>query len=338
MTVSFLQNHNYVIVKTSLVGSVLSNMLLVLGMSFLMGGLTRSPTKTNNNGNDLEVPLVRGALMTTDAPTQQTIIGKEQVYNNMGALINTTMLLLACFALNLVTIFNYMDNVDEKEHFKEEATMYMLPISRCVSVLIMFSYICFVFFQLITHSQVIADEEEEGEGGEAEEETPGLSTKASILLLFAATVVVSVASEFMTGSLEGALEKAGLSEAFVGVILIPIVGNACEHAAAIRFAMQDKAGLSVGIAVGSSVQIALFVFPLSVLLGWVIGADPVTGANMDLNIGALDCTVMTMSVIMILAIVSDGKSNWLEGQLLMTAYAVAAVLYYFMPNAVIPAN
>lgn len=111
-----------------------------------------------------------------------------------------------------------------------------------------------------------------------------------------------------------------------GIILLPIVGNACEHAAAVRFAMQDKLGLSVSIAVGSSTQIALFVVPFSVLIGWACGR------SMDLDFGTLNTSMITLSVIVLLSMVVDGQSNWLQGYLLCSVYAIIAVMYWYLPD------
>merc|ERR1712039_764027 len=118
----------------------------------------------------------------------------------------------------------------------------------------------------------------------------------------------------------------GMSDHFIGIILLPIVGNACEHAAAVRFAMQDKLGLSVSIAVGSSTQIALFVVPFSVLCGWCIQRP------MDLNFGTLNTSMITLSVIVVLSMVVDGQSNWLQGYLLCSVYAIIAVMYIYLPD------
>ncbi|CAE8649432.1 unnamed protein product, partial [Polarella glacialis] len=160
--------------------------------------------------------------------------------------------------------------------------------------------------------------ESEADGGEAEEQHISVTTCTVLLLIM--TTVVAFSSELLVDSIKGIMDKSHLGEHFIGIILLPIVGNACEHAAAVRFAMQDKPGLSIGIAVGSSTQIALFVVPFTVLVGWVIDRP------MDLNFGALNVTVMTLSVIVVLSMVVDGKSNWLQGYLLMAAYAVVAVL------------
>merc|ERR1719440_1636688 len=140
------------------------------------------------------------------------------------------------------------------------------------------------------------------------------------------TCVVAFSSELLVSSLEGVVEGIGLSEHFIGIILLPIVGNACEHASAIRFAIMDKPGLSIGIAVGSSTQISLFVVPFSVIVGWWLNVP------MDLNFGSLNTTVMSISVVVVLSIVVDGSATWLQGYLLMSAYYIVAILYWHLPD------
>merc|ERR1711972_978005 len=130
----------------------------------------------------------------------------------------------------------------------------------------------------------------------------------------------------LVDTIEVLTEGGKLSEHFIGIILLPIVGNACEHAAAVRFALQDKMGLSVSIAVGSSTRIALFVVPFSVRSAWVMQKP------MDLNFGMFNTSVITLSVIVVLSMVVDGHSNWLQGYLLMSVYAILAVMYWFLPN------
>merc|ERR1712038_1692330 len=132
----------------------------------------------------------------------------------------------------------------------------ILPISRICAVLLVLAYLAYIVFQLFTHKNTIAKGDEGGEDDEDEHAT--ISETWALGLLLVATVVVAWCSECLTDALEGAHEGSGMGREFLGIILLPIVGNACEHAAAVRFALQDKAGLSVGIAIGSSVQIALF--------------------------------------------------------------------------------
>eukprot|EP00927_Polykrikos_kofoidii_P012323 TRINITY_DN15311_c0_g2_i1.p1 TRINITY_DN15311_c0_g2~~TRINITY_DN15311_c0_g2_i1.p1 ORF type:complete len:473 (-),score=80.25 TRINITY_DN15311_c0_g2_i1:84-1448(-) len=313
MTVAFLKSHKYTVVKMTLMGSVLSNMLLVLGMSFFCGGLVKSKSKRDKN-NPRDEPLL-------------TILEKEQKYSTIGALVNTSMLLMACLAFALITVYNYTIKGTESG---DGAT---LSISREAAVVIVLSYAAFIIFQLVTHKDTMCElDEEDEEDDDGETEESAISASCAIGLLFVSTAIVAFSSELLTDSLESALASSNLTKAFVSVILIPIVGNACEHAAAIRFAMHDKPGLSVGIAVGSAVQVAIFVAPFAVLMGWALGSSP-TGENMDLNFGALDVTVLTMSVVVVLSVLLDGKATWLEGYMLMTAYAIIGIMYWYLPDA-----
>merc|ERR1719510_2190972 len=185
-------------------------------------------------------------------------------------------------------------------------------------------------------AQPAAQPKDDGEDDD-DDDDPVITARYAIVLMLAATLVVTICSEFLTDTLETALADAGLGKEFVGIILLPIVGNACEHASAIQAAINNKCGTSVGIAIGSSTQIALFVTPFTVLVGWFLGSDPTSKKfelNMDLDFGALNVAVLTMSVLVVLAITLDGKSNWLEGYLLCTAYVMIAVLYWYVPTQI----
>merc|ERR1719379_1553744 len=166
--------------------------------------------------------------------------------------------------------------------------------------------------------------EDEGDGDDAEE--AALSVTASICVMGACTLIIAYSSELLVESLGEVVEQMGISSHFIGIVLLPIVGNACEHASAIRFAIQDKPGLSIGIAVGSSTQISLFVVPFSVLMGWALDKP------MDLNFGSLNTTVMSISVVVVLSIVVDGSATWLQGYLLISAYYIVAILYWHLPD------
>merc|ERR1719379_3406497 len=166
--------------------------------------------------------------------------------------------------------------------------------------------------------------EDEGDGDDAEE--AALSVTASICVMGACTLIIAYSSELLVESLGEVVEQMGISSHFIGIILLPIVGNACEHASAIRFAIQDKPGLSIGIAVGSSTQISLFVVPFSVIVGWIINKP------MDLDFGSLNTTVVDISVLVVLSVVVDGTANWLQGYLLVSAYFVIAALYWHLPD------
>lgn len=263
ITVALLRGHQYSVVKSTLLGSVLSNMLLVLGMSFFFGGISMKKAKQT----DVEDGEGEGVART------KSFFGKQQSFSEMGALSNTSLLLLSAFVLVLVTAFKTACATVEPSL---DAKLTVVRVSRSISITVIVAYAASILFQLVTHKDAMAEQpdDEEDEEEEDDEEGGSLTLMCSLGLLLGSTIVVAVCSEFLTDALEGALKGSGLKKAFLGIVLLPIVGNACEHAAAIRFAVQDKVGLSVGIAVGSSVQIALFVTPLSVLMGWAVLSYP----------------------------------------------------------------
>jgi Ca2+:H+ antiporter len=148
-------------------------------------------------------------------------------------------------------------------------------------------------------------------------------------VLLGCTLLVALESEFLVSTLEEATSQLGLSPLFTGVILVPIIGNAAEHATAVSVAMKNKMDLAVSVAVGSSLQIALFVAPVLVLAGWVMGQP------MDLDFNPFELVAVAVSVLIANSISSDGRSNWLEGTLLLAAYAVLGLAFYFHPVAAV---
>jgi Ca2+:H+ antiporter len=280
LTVQTLRAGLIQVVKDTLLGSVLSNLLLVLGMSFFFGGL--------------------GFY--------------KQTFSREGAMVNVTMLLLASMSLALPTVFGAQLQM---ESFEQQ-----LAVSRGISVIVAITYVAYLIFQLFTHPDLFTEEEGDGDG----EEEANLSAKAALGLLAGATVLVAAASEVLVDPIDGVVSQYHIPPAFLGTILLPIVGNACEHASAIRMAIQDRMSISIGIAVGSSTQISLFVVPFAVILGWVLDQP------MDLNFRPLNTVIMILSVLITWSIVADGTSNWLVGFMLMVAYLIVCVLYWFIPS------
>lgn len=309
-------------VKATLLGSVLSNLLLVLGMSFFCGGIVgRSAKKTG--ATKLPTSDKEGSPEEEEEQTEW-VQEKVQSFSKLNALTNTSMLLLACMSFSLVTVF-YAQAADAAGVPEDEIEEILLPVSRLCAIIIVMAYAAYIFFQLVTHRGASA--EDNGGGPEEEPEEARVSAPTAVVVMLICTVIVAYASDCMVNSLEGVVENAHISSHFIGIILLPIVGNACEHASAIRFAIMDKPGLSIGIAVGSSTQISLFVVPFAVLSGWALDKP------MDLNFGSLNTTVMVISVVVVLSVVVDGQSNWLQGYLLMSCYTIAAILYWYLPDA-----
>ena len=163
----------------------------------------------------------------------------------------------------------------------------------------------------------------EGSDVSAHEAPPTWSLKKSALVLIAAAGTIGVLSEFLVGSTEEAVKELGLSQVFVGLILIPIIGNAAEHSSAVLMAMKNRMDLAVSIAVGSAIQVALLVAPILVLLGVVLGKP------MDLSFTMMEVAAVAVAVGIASSVMQDSESNWLEGAFLLIAYAVIGVAFYF---------
>jgi len=259
------------VVQGNLLGSILSNLLLVLGMAIFASGVVR----------------------------------KNATFNKMGAASNMSCQLTASISVCLPTCFAVVAG--------ENAGGSVLTISRIVAVFLMAVYGLFLFFMLNTHADLFADE-----GGDDDDEEQ-LSPSLSVGLLMFITLVVFFASECLVDSIEGVVEEYAISKCFIGVILLPIVGNAAEHATAVTCAYKGMMDLALGVAVGSSTQIALFVIPCSILCGYYYDQP------MDLDFSVFDTTCQMLTVFLVSQVLSNGSTNWLHGAMLVTVYIFIAV-------------
>jgi len=265
------------VVKATITGSIVSNLLLVMGFSMLLGGIKF----------------------------------KEQKFQSTIARLNASTMNLAVIALLLPTAVQYTSTGIEEQTLQN--------LSVAVAAILILVYGLTLLFSMKTHAYLC-------EVGEAEqEEEHDVNLPFWIFILLAVTLAVAVESELLVDSLEVATSELGLSKLFTGVILLPIIGNAAEHATAVTVAMKDKMDLSVSVAVGSSMQIALFVAPVLVIAGWIIGQP------MDLNFNPFELVSVAVAVLIANSISSDGESNWLEGSLLIATYAVVAIAFFFHP-------
>ncbi len=280
------------VVKASITGSIIGNLLLVMGLSMLLGGLRF----------------------------------KEQEFQPVVARVNASSMNLAVIAILLPTAIQFSSD-------RGLALNQIEKLSIGVAVVLILVYGLTLLFSMKTHSYlydvgVAGVEGKAAEAKESEEESeherPNLKLWLGVLL--AATLAVAVESELLVGSLEVATEQLGLTPLFTGVILLPIIGNAAEHTTAVTVAMKDKMDLSVSVAVGSSLQIALFVAPVLVIAGWFLGQP------MDLDFNPFELVAVVVAVLIANSISSDGKSNWLEGILLLAAYVVLGMSFYFLPG------
>jgi len=160
---------------------------------------------------------------------------------------------------------------------------------------------------------------------EAEKKPEDVNLWFWVGILFVVTITVAIESELLVSSLESATASLGITALFTGVILLPVIGNAAEHFTAVTVAMKNKMDLSLSVAVGSTLQIALFVAPVLVITGWIIGQP------MDLDFNPFELVAVAVSVLIANSISSDGKSNWLEGSLLLATYIVIGLAFFFHP-------
>lgn len=297
------------VVKATLLGSILSNILLVLGTSFLLGGLIGSNTTVGKHH----------VIYEDDYTPSRCTMEKEQIFSSKSAVVSMAMQLLSCLTFTLPTVFA-SDSMHDGEISQEHRDT-IVKVSRLSAILIMAAYVAYILFQLVTHKRMLTYDEGV-ESDSEDEEVGGMSIRASLVLMAVTTGMIAISTENLVDAISEVVAKSDLSADFIGIILLPFAGNACEHASAVRFAIQDRPGLSLGIAVGSSTQMALFVVPFTVVMGWILDQP------MDLVFGRMNTTVLILSVLVAMTLVMDGRANWLKGYMLCTAYLFEAVLYW----------
>jgi Ca2+:H+ antiporter len=268
------------VVKASIVGSIVGNILLVLGAAMMAGGLRH----------------------------------REQTFNPRGATAQATMLTLAAIALILPAAYRVA--------MGEAAGAGLVPLSVSISVVLLVVYALFLTFSLGTHSALFKGSRDGGDEGGA----PASVARAA-LTLAAATVGIAWMSELLVGSIQPAAAALGLGSAFVAVFVVAILGNAAEHATAITVAMKNRMDLALSIAIGSSVQVALFVAPLLVVLSLAIGPRP-----MDLAFPGGLVLIVLLSVLITGQVAADGRSDWMKGVQLLAVYLVLGLTFFFIPG------
>jgi Ca2+:H+ antiporter len=245
--------------------------------------------------------------------------------------------------------------LDQSVRDRDEKTRSILILSRGTAIILLLLYVLYLIFQLRTHSNLfdaeVSDVEEGEEEPEAEEPIIGPVSAAGVLVV--TTLLVAICAEYLVGSIDDIVESAGISKAFIGLILIPIVGNAAEHVTAVVVAVRNKMDLAMGVAIGSSIQIALLVTPFLVIVGWIIGqpmslhfetckyfgASHLHSKSPLANIHDLVETVaFAVSVLVVTYTVQDGKSNYLEGAMLLGLYIIIAVAFYATPPGAFDKN
>ncbi|MDA0836289.1 MAG: calcium/proton exchanger [Planctomycetota bacterium] len=244
----------------------------------------------------------------------------KQVFNKTAAAAGSTLLIIGGMALLIPTVFAHMAG--------EQSEPLQQKMSLLISFVLIFTYICSLYFSLKTHGHLYVGGHSEDlngkRGAEDEGETHGSWTKWAIVLVVS-TAFVALMSEILVKSIEHATEQIGLTEVFVGVIVVAIVGNAAEHSSAVLMAYSHRMGLSLQIAAGSSLQIVLFVAPVLVFCGYAFGKP------MDLHFSLLEVLAVAFSVLLIAQVSNDGETNWLEGAMLLAVYLILGIAFYFLP-------
>ena len=275
------------VVKASITGSIIGNILLVLGASMLAGGFRFS----------------------------------RQRFNQTAARVSSTSLTLAAIGLIIPTIFHLAAD-QQPGGWSPQAEQ---RLSVAIAAVLFVTYLLSLVFSLVTHKDLFAGDAPAA-GQSTGHRAPTWSVTKSLIVLTVSTVLVAIMSELLVGSVESARQGLGLTEVFVGVIVVAIIGNAAEHSTAISVALKNKMDLSLGIAIGSSLQIALFVTPALVFASYLFGRP------MNLEFSFPEIAAVVLSVWIVGEISGDGECNWLEGAQLLSVYVIIAILFFFLPE------
>ncbi|KAI1387489.1 Sodium/calcium exchanger protein-domain-containing protein [Hypoxylon trugodes] len=231
----------------------------------------------------------------------------------------------------------------------EERNGIVLSLSRGTAIILLLLYVLYLVFQLRTHHKLFSAEAQNSNASQLpteaaaaagnvrsativetqqpeEEEEIHMSPWSAAAVLIVVTVLIALCADYLVDSIDALVERAHISRSFIGLILIPIVGNAAEHVTAVVVAVKNKMDLALGVAIGSSIQIALFVTPFLVILGWIMDRE------MDLHFETFETVAFALAVLVVIYTVQDGKSNYLEGAMLMALYVIIALAFFVTPS------
>jgi Ca2+:H+ antiporter len=270
-------------VRASLIGAILANLLLALGLSFFLGGLRY----------------------------------RDQKYNPLAARTYSTMMLIAVISLLVPSAFSRI--LAPESTIRQEQLL-----NTGIAVVLLLAYGLYLVFSLKTHPGAFASVDS---GDEAHHEGKQWSTARAVGSLIAASVLAAWMSEILVGAAEGTGKALGMTQTFIGIVFLAIVGGAAESGSAIAMARKNKMDLSVGIALGSSIQIALFVAPVLVLISYFIAPQP-----LELSFNRAETGSLFMGVLIGTLVCGDGQSNWYKGVQLVTVYTIIALMFYFIPG------
>ncbi|OCH95484.1 calcium/proton exchanger [Obba rivulosa] len=332
------------VVQSSLVGSILSNLLLVLGMCFFAGGTRFSEQGFGMSATQLNSSLLTVSVIAVLLPAAFHFVGGDsnEAHDILSVSHGVAIILLWIYGSYLVfQLFSHKEMYADRSNDVQPSVKYQYAPGEKPFIRNYFaknqttspngSQVPLTPREDASTSHDVHPDPETGlapppKEEEEEEETPQMSVPLTIGLLAVVTVIVAVTAEWLVDSINGLTATGVIRKEFVGLILLPIVGNAAEHVTAVTVSVKDKLTLSLGVAVGSSIQIALFVIPFIVTLGWIIG-KPLT-----LLFDPFESIVLFLAVLVVNYCVQDGKSNWLEGMILMCLYVILAVTFWYYPG------
>ncbi|OGE51650.1 hypothetical protein PENARI_c012G05549 [Penicillium arizonense] len=301
-----LKDNQVRVVQASMLGSILSNILLVLGCCFFVGGL-RFREQTFNS-------TVASTMSSLMAVASASLIIPATLYA----------------AISNGTTTKPGENATSPD---DNAQKNILILSHGTSIILLIIYVMYLYFQLHSHADLFeetngSDAENGAADEEEEEEERVLTPWAATVALIVVTILVAICADYLVGSIDSIVQKTGMSKTFIGLVLIPIVGNAAEHVTAVVVAYKDKMDLAIGVAIGSSLQIALFVTPFLVILGWIMGIE------MTLHFQTFETVAFFISGLVVTLLIQDGKSNYLEGGMCLGMYIILALAFYVYPDNV----
>ncbi|KZF24884.1 vacuolar H+/Ca2+ exchanger [Xylona heveae TC161] len=309
-----LKNNEIRIVQSSMLGSILSNILLVLGCCFFAGGLYYEEQEFNETVASTMSSLMAVASASLIIPaTLYAVLSRSKSKTEDNILIlshGTAIILLILYILYLVFQLKTHTRLFEDAPKKNPAVSGDAEANGDIPA------------QVVSATAGTAADDEE----EQEEEEHILNPWAAGVALVVVTVLVAVCAEYLVDSIDSIVETSHISKTFIGLVLLPIVGNAAEHVTAVVVAIKNKMNLAIGVAIGSSMQIALLVTPFLVILGWIMDRP------MTLHFQTFETVVFFLSVLVTNYLIQDGKSNYLEGAMLLGTYIIIALAFYIYPD------
>jgi Ca2+:H+ antiporter len=271
------------LVKASIVGSILGNLLLVLGFSLLLGGLKNGLQKFDSRTAGLNATLVILAVVALAIPSLFDVAIQKNVTSELGLSEGTALVMIVLYGLSLLYTFTAKNPASDKTHDPFDV------------------------------------------------HTAKWSIRTSVIILAGVTVGIALLSEMLVGAVEPVTHELGLTEFFIGIIIIPLVGNIAEHLVAVQVALKNKMELSLAVSLGSSLQIALFVAPVLVFISLLLG-----GQKLLLVFSTFELIALVAASIVAAFVALDGESNWLEGTMLLAVYLMIALAFFYLPSAAAP--